>query len=66
MFDGKKYDLEYARRYYHEKLKNNPEYIAKDRARHAKWQKENKEHLSAYHKERRKALKAKQMEEEKK
>lgn len=57
---------EYQRWYYHEVRKKNPEQIARDRAYHAQWQKDHKEHLSAYRKARRKTLTIKQIEEAKK
>ena len=37
----------YAKKNY-ERRKNDPEYIAKERAYHAKWQKENKDKWNAY------------------
>ena len=49
---------ECARRYY-ERHKNDPEYIANDRANHAKWQRENKDRINAYQRERRKSAKMK-------
>ena len=49
---------EYKRLRY-QRLKNDAEYIAKSRANHAKWQRENKDKINAYHRERRKLTKLK-------
>lgn len=55
----KKYDAaqrlkraEYSKNYYHTKVKNNPEALAKRAAYHAKWQKENIEKVYAYRKKK--------------
>ena len=42
---------ENAHKYYHEVIKNNPEALAKRAEYHAKWQRENKDKLNAYHRE---------------
>lgn len=42
----------------YEKRKNNPDYIAKERAYHAEWQKKNKDKINAYQREYRKKKKA--------
>ncbi len=42
---------ETARKYYQEKVKNDPELKAKRAAYHAKWQRENKAKWNAYNKE---------------
>lgn len=34
---------------YYEKHKNDPEFIAKQQANHARWQRENKDYVNAYH-----------------
>lgn len=48
-------------RLYYQQIKNDPEYIAKNRAKHAKWQRENKDEFNAYKREyrKRKRLEAK-------
>ncbi len=46
-----------AKRYYHEKVKNDPVAKAKRAEYHAKWQRENKEKFNAYHSEYRKRKK---------
>lgn len=43
----------------YQRLKNDAEYIARNRANHAKWQRENKDKVNAYHRERRKLAKMK-------
>lgn len=49
---------EYCRQYYHDH-KDDPEYKAKDYARHLEWQKKNKDKWNAYLREYRKARKMK-------
>lgn len=44
----------YAKKYYQEKRKNDPEYKAKQKAYHAEWQRKNKDRLNAQRRDRRK------------
>ena len=53
---------EYSRRRYHEKLKHNPEVMAKRAAYHAEWQKENKDKWNAYVREYRRKKRAERSE----
>lgn len=41
---------------YHELHKDDPEYKARQNKNHARWQRENKERLNAYQRERRRAI----------
>lgn len=44
------YNNEYHKAYYHKKLKNDPEYKAKQKVYHSKWQKENADKVNQYKK----------------
>lgn len=49
---------EYCKKRYEERVKNNPEELAKRAEYHAKWQRENKDKWNAYLKEYRQRKKA--------
>lgn len=56
---------EYNKKYYEEKIKNNPEAKAKRDAYHAEWQRKNKDKWNAYHNEYRRQKKLSKSEEAK-